>query len=217
MALEIIGEKCGMTRLYSDSGASIPVTVIHVKPNKVTQVKTMECDLYRALQMAVSTDKTKKNNKALQGIYAKASVDNGCELYECRFPDTQEESEYKVGDTFGVDVFQVGEKIDVTGHTKGKGFQGGIKRWNFSSQDNSHGNSLSHRSNGSIGQCQDPGKVWKGKKMSGHMGHEQATIQGLEVVKIDSDKQVLLIKGGVPGATGSLLRLRHAVKFPLAR
>jgi large subunit ribosomal protein L3 len=198
-----------MTRIFTEDGASVPVTVIEVGPNRVTQVKTPEVDGYSAVQVTTGTRKSSRVSKPKAGHFAKAGVEAGRGLWEFRLVDGDE---VQVGDQLTVETFEVGQKVDVTGQSKGKGFQGGIKRWNFTMQDATHGNSVSHRSNGSIGQCQTPGRVWKGKKMSGHMGAERVTVQTLEVVRIDVERNLLLIKGAVPGATGGDLVVKPAVK-----
>lgn len=211
MAIGLIGRKAGMTRIFTDEGQSIPVTVVEVENNRVTQVRTDDVDGYRALQVTIGERRASRVSKSAAGHYAKAGVEAGRGLWEFRLADG-EGVDFKVGDTLPVSIFEVGQKIDVSGQSKGKGFQGGIKRWNFSMQDATHGNSLSHRSNGSIGQCQTPGRVVKGKKMSGHMGAERVTIQSLEIVRVDEERNLLLIKGSVPGATGADVIVKPAVK-----
>jgi len=211
MAIGLVGRKAGMTRIFTDEGASIPVTVIEVEDNKITQVRTDDVDGYRAIQVTVGTRKASRVSKAAAGHFAKAGVEAGRGLWEFRLGEGEGE-ELKAGDSLNATVFEEGQKIDVTGQSKGKGFQGGIKRWNFHMQDATHGNSLSHRANGSIGQCQTPGRVFKGKKMSGHMGAEQVTVQSLEVVRVDAERNLLLIKGSVPGATGADIIVKPAVK-----
>lgn len=209
MTISLVGRKAGMTRVFTEEGVSVPVTVIEVEPNRVTQVKSNETDGYSAIQVTVGERKASRVNKALAGHFAKAETPAGRGLWEFRSSDDEEAS---VGDQLTVARFEVGQMVDVVGQSKGKGFQGGIKRWNFTMQDATHGNSLSHRSNGSIGQCQTPGRVWKGKKMSGHMGAEQVTVQSLEVVRVDVERNLLLIKGAVPGATGGDVVVQSAVK-----
>ncbi len=209
MTISLVGRKAGMTRIFTEDGASVPVTVIEVEPNRVTQVKSLETDGYSAIQVTAGSRKVNRTTKPLAGHFAKAGVEAGRGLWEFRLADGHE---VKVGDQLTVSAFEVGQKVDVTGQSKGKGFQGAIKRWNFSMQDATHGNSLSHRSAGSIGQCQTPGRVWKGKKMAGHMGDERVTIQTLEVVRIDTERNLLLIKGAVPGATGGDVFVKPAVK-----
>jgi len=209
MALGLVGKKAGMTRVFTEEGASVPVTVIEITPNRVTQVKTVETDGYNALQVTAGEKKASRVSKAEAGHFAKASVTAGNTLVEFR---ADEASEFNVGDELSVERFEAGQIVDVTGTSKGKGFQGGVKRWNFSMQDATHGNSLSHRAPGSIGQCQTPGRVWKGKKMAGHMGAERVTTQNLEVVRVDAESNLILVKGALPGATGGQLIIKPAVK-----
>ncbi len=211
MAIGLVGRKAGMTRVFTDEGASIPVTVIEVEDNRITQVRTDEVDGYRAIQVTVGERRASRVSKAAAGHFAKAGVEAGRGLWEFRLAEGEGE-DLKAGDALNASVFEAGQIIDVTGQSKGKGFQGGIKRWNFGMQDATHGNSLSHRSNGSIGQCQTPGRVFKGKKMSGHMGAEQVTVQSLEVVRVDAERNLLLIKGSVPGATGADIIVKPAQK-----
>jgi large subunit ribosomal protein L3 len=199
-----------MTRIFTEDGVSVPVTVVEVSPNRVTQVKDLDSDGYRAIQVTAGSRKASRISKSKAGQFAKAGVEAGTGLWEFRLGDTDEAPE--VGANLTVDRFEAGQKVDVAGKSKGKGFQGVIKRWNFSMQDATHGNSLSHRAPGSIGQCQTPGRVWKGKKMSGHMGAVNVTIQGLEVVRVDVDRNLLLIKGAIPGAPGGDVFVRPAVK-----
>jgi len=207
MAIGIVGKKAGMTRVFTEAGQSVAVTVLEVAPNRITQVKTAETDGYSALQVTFGEKKASRISKPEGGHFAKADVEAGRGLLEFRTDEV-----LAVGEALTVEQFEAGQKVDVTGTSKGKGFQGGVKRWNFSTQDATHGNSLSHRAPGSIGQCQTPGRVWKGKKMAGHMGAEQVTTQGLEVVRIDAENNLLLIKGAVPGATGSDVIVKPAVK-----
>ncbi|WP_196139401.1 50S ribosomal protein L3 [Aliikangiella sp. G2MR2-5] len=209
MAIGIVGRKCGMTRVFDENGVSTPVTVIEVEPNRITQVKTQENDGYQAIQVTTGVRKANRVTKPEAGHFKKAGVEAGRGLWEFR---TDSLEGFEAGGEIKVDIFEDGQIVDVTGTSKGKGFQGGIKRWNFHSQDMTHGNSLSHRSNGSIGQNQSPGKVFKGKKMSGHMGAEQVTTQNLSVVRVDAERNILLIKGAVPGATGGDVIVRPAVK-----
>ncbi len=211
MAIGLIGRKVGMTRIFTEDGASIPVTVIEIASNRVTQVKTLETDGYRALQVTTGTKKANRINKPQAGHFAKAGVEAGRGLWEVRLAD-DEGVGIEVGAELNVDIFADIAKVDVTGQSKGKGFQGGIKRWNFHAQDMTHGNSLSHRSNGSIGQNQTPGRVFKGKKMSGHMGAERVTTQNLDVIRVDAERNLLLVKGAVPGATNGNLIIKPAVK-----
>lgn len=207
MTIGIVGRKSGMTRVFNDNGASIPVTVVEVEPNRITQIKTDEIDGYSAVQVTVGARRSSRISKSEAGHFAKAGVEAGRGVWELRL-DTS--TEVKVGENIAVDQFSIGQKVDVTGISKGKGYAGVIKRWNFQMQDATHGNSLSHRAHGSTGQCQTPGRVWKGKKMSGHMGNEQVTTQNLEIVRIDSERNLLLIKGAVPGAPGGDVIVRFA-------
>ena len=209
MTIGIVGRKSGMTRIFTDDGVSIPVSVIEVSPNRVTQVKSVETDGYSAVQVTVGSRRASRVTKPAAGHYAKANAEAGRGLWELR-NDTQES--FEVGAEITVDAFEAGQKIDVTGSSKGKGFAGTVKRWNFATQDATHGNSLSHRAPGSIGQCQTPGRVFKGKKMSGHMGAEQVTVQNLEVVRVDAERNLLLVKGAIPGAPGGDVIVRPAVK-----
>ncbi len=208
MTIGVIGRKCGMTRIFTEEGVSIPVTVIEVEPNRVTQFKSEETDGYRAVQVTVGSRRTSRVTKPQAGHFAKAKVAAGRQVLEFRL----EEGEYQAGDELKVDMFEVGQVVDVTGQSKGKGYAGTIKRWNFRGQDNTHGNSVSHRVPGSIGQCQTPGRVFKGKKMSGHLGDERVTVQSLQIVRVDAERNLLLVKGAVPGATGSDVIVRPAVK-----
>tara|TARA_R110002072_G_scaffold100183_1_gene220506 strand:+ start:652 stop:1290 length:639 start_codon:yes stop_codon:yes gene_type:complete len=211
MAIGLVGRKAGMTRVFTDEGLSIPVTVVEVENNRITQVRTEDVDGYRAIQVTVGERKASRVSKAAAGHFAKAGVEAGRGLWEFRL-SAGEGDELKAGDSIQATIFEPGQIIDVTGESKGKGFQGGVKRWNFQMQDATHGNSLSHRAPGSIGQCQTPGRVFKGKKMAGHMGAEQVTVQSLEVVRVDAERNLLLIKGSVPGATGSDVIVKPAVK-----
>jgi large subunit ribosomal protein L3 len=210
MTIGLVGRKAGMTRVFTEEGASVPVTVIEVDPNRVTRVKTAESDGYAAIQVTTGSRKAKHLTKAQAGLYAKAGVEAGRALMEFRLAEGDEAPE--VGGELTVSLFEAGQMVDVTGTSKGKGFQGAVKRWNFRTQDNSHGNSLSHRAPGSIGMCQTPGRVFKGKKMAGQMGNARCTVQSLEVVRVDAERNLLLIKGAVPGATGSDVIVRSAVK-----
>ncbi|MEM5528153.1 50S ribosomal protein L3 [Gammaproteobacteria bacterium AS21] len=209
MSVGLIGRKAGMTRVFTEDGVSVPVTVIEVDPNRVTQVKTAENDGYEAIQVTTGAVKANRLSKPKAGHYAKANVEAGRGLWEFRLSGDES---INVGDSLTVERFEVGQKVDVTGTSKGKGFQGGVKRWNFAMQDATHGNSLSHRAPGSIGQCQTPGRVWKGKKMAGQMGNVQHTVQTLEVVRVDAERGLLLIKGAVPGSTGGDVIVKPAVK-----
>ncbi len=212
MSIGLVGRKCGMTRVFTEAGESIPVTVVEVTPNRITQLKTDEVDGYEALQITVGSRRPTRVTKAAAGHFAKANVEAGRALYEFR-ATAEEKAGMELGGEVKVDLFEEGQKIDVTGISVGKGFQGGIKRHNFSMQDATHGNSLSHRSNGSIGMCQTPGRVLKGKKMSGQMGNVRRTTQNLEVVRIDVEKNLLLIKGSVPGSKGGDVMIKSAVKI----
>ncbi len=203
MSLGIIGKKVGMTRVFNDKGESVPVTVINVEPNVVSQVKTVDTDGYNAVQITTGARKASKVNAPAAGHYKKAGVEAGSITREFRT-----DQEFKAGDTLELSMFEDGQKVRVTGTSKGKGFQGVIKRYNFRMQDATHGNSLSHRAPGSIGQCQTPGRVFKGKKMSGHMGDERVTTKNLEVVRVDQENNLLLIKGAVPGAKTSTVVVR---------
>ena len=210
MTIGIVGRKSGMTRVFTEDGASIPVTVVEVSPNRVTQIKELDSDGYRAIQVTAGSRKASKVSKSEAGLFSKAGVEAGSGLWEFRLEDADEAPE--VGSSLSVERFEVGQKVDVSGKSKGKGFQGVIKRYNFQMQDATHGNSLAHRAPGSIGQCQTPGRVFKGKKMGGHMGAENVTTQGLEVVRVDVERSLLLIKGAVPGAPGGDVIVRPAVK-----
>ena len=210
MTIGIVGRKSGMTRVFTEDGASIPVTVVEVSPNRVTQIKELDSDGYRAIQVTAGSRKAAKVSKSEAGLFSKAGVEAGSGLWEFRLEDADEAPE--VGSELSIERFEVGQKVDVSGKSKGKGFQGVIKRYNFQMQDATHGNSLAHRAPGSIGQCQTPGRVFKGKKMSGHMGAENVTTQGLEVVRVDVERSLLLIKGAVPGAPGGDVIVRPAVK-----
>jgi large subunit ribosomal protein L3 len=211
MAIGLIGRKVGMTRIFTEDGVSIPVTVIEATPNRVTQLRTEETDGYRALQVTTGDKKASRVNKAEAGHFAKAGVEAGRGLWEFRLDGAEGEG-VEVGSEITVEIFNDTKKVDVAGTSKGKGFQGAIKRWNFSSQRMTHGNSLSHRAPGSIGQNQSPGKVFKGKKMAGQLGNVQVTTQSLELVRVDAENNLLLIKGAVPGATGGDVIVKPAVK-----
>ena len=208
MAIGIVGTKQGMTRVFTEDGRSVPVTVVEAMPNRVTQVKQVEQDGYSAVQVTFGAVKVSQVNRPAAGHFKKAQVEAGRKLIEFTLTDDDAE----VGSELSVDAFEVGQKVDVTGQSKGKGFQGVIKRHNFSMQDATHGNSLSHRAPGSIGQCQTPGRVWKGKKMAGHMGAEQVTTQSLEIIQIDVENNLLLIKGAVPGSKGGHVVVKPSVK-----
>ncbi|BCK04135.1 50S ribosomal protein L3 [Vibrio cholerae] len=205
----LVGRKVGMTRVFTEEGVSIPVTVVEVEANRVTQVKTLETDGYAAIQVTAGAKKANRVTKPEAGHFAKAGVEAGRGLWEFRLENGEE---FAVGSELTVELFNEVKKVDVTGTSKGKGFQGAVKRWNFRTQDMTHGNSLSHRAPGSIGQCQTPGRVFKGKKMAGHMGAERVTTQNLEIVRVDAERNLLLIKGAVPGATGANVIVKPAVK-----
>ena len=211
MTIGIVGRKAGMTRIFTDDGASVPVTVISVDPNRVTQVKSVENDGYRALQVTTGERKASRVTKAMAGHYAKAGTEAGRGLWEFRLGD-DEGTEIEVGGEIKVDIFEAGQNVDVIGTSIGKGFAGVIKRYNFAMQDATHGNSISHRAPGSIGQCQTPGRVFKGKKMSGHMGNVRRTAQNLEVVRVDAERSLLMVKGAVPGSKGSDVIIHPAMK-----
>jgi len=214
MTMGLVGRKCGMTRVFTEDGVSIPVTVIEAQPNRITQVKTVENDGYRALQVTAGGRKASHVSKSEAGHFAKAKVEAGDLITEFRLAadDQPAEGEYAPGHEIKVDLFTEGQKVDVIGTSIGKGFAGAIKRHNFSMQDATHGNSLAHRAPGSIGQNQTPGRVWKGKKMAGHMGNVRRTAQNLEVVRVDQDRNLLLIKGAVPGHKGGQVVVQPAVK-----
>jgi len=211
MTIGVVGRKAGMTRIFTEDGAYVPVTVIEVTPNRVTQVKTADIDGYRAIQVTCGARRATRVSKPLAGLFARAGVEAGRGLWEFRLEDG-EAGEFAVGQEVRVDLFQAGQKVDVTGTTIGKGFAGAIKRHHFSSQDATHGNSLSHRAPGSIGQRQTPGRVMKGKRMAGHLGNVRRTAQTLEVVRVDAERNLLLVKGAVPGPKGGDLIVRPAVK-----
>ena len=210
MSIGIVGRKCGMTRVFTEDGVSIPVTVVEATPNHVTQIKSVETDGYSAIQITTGSRKASRVSKPQAGHFAKAGVEAGRGLWEFRSEGSSES--FEVGGSLTVERFEAGQMVDVTGTSKGKGFQGGVKRWNFAMQDATHGNSLSHRAPGSIGQNQSPGKVFKGKKMAGQMGNAQVTTQNLEIVRVDAERNLLLIKGAVPGARGGNVVVRPAVK-----
>ena len=211
MTIGIVGRKAGMTRIFTENGESVPVTVISVDPNRVTQIKNVETDGYRALQVTTGERRASRVTKAMAGHYAKAGTEAGRGLWEFRLAD-DEGAEIEVGSEIKVDIFEAGQAVDVTGTSIGKGFAGVIKRYNFAMQDATHGNSISHRAPGSIGQCQTPGRVFKGKKMSGHMGNVKRTAQNLEVVRVDAERSLLMVKGAVPGSKGSDVIVHPAMK-----
>lgn len=214
MAIGLVGRKAGMTRVFTEDGASVPVTVIEVEPNRITLVRSPDVDGYAAVQVTTGSVKRNRVAKPKAGHFAKANVEAGRGLWEFRLSadDAGTEAALSVGGELSLDQFEPGQRVDIRGVSKGKGYAGTIKRWNFKGQDNSHGNSISHRVPGSIGQCQTPGRVFKGKKMSGHLGNVKVTTQNLEVVRVDAERNLLLVKGSVPGPAGGDLYIRPAVK-----
>ena len=211
MSLGLIGRKCGMTRVFTEDGASIPVSVVQIDSNRVSQLKGLETDGYRAVQVAAGDKKSSKVSKAMAGHYAAANMTAGRGLWEFRLAEGEGE-DLAVGSELTTELFADGQLIDVQGVSIGKGFQGGVKRHNFQMQDATHGNSISHRSNGSIGMCQTPGRVFKGKKMSGHMGSVTVTTQNLTIHSIDAERNLILVKGAIPGAKGGDVILTPAIK-----
>jgi large subunit ribosomal protein L3 len=211
MAIGLVGRKCGMTRVFTDAGDSIPVTVIEALPNRVTQVKTQDSDGYRAIQVTSGAVKPSRLNKAETGHFAKANAEPGRGLREFRLGEG-EGADLEVGSAITVDMFQSGQIVDVIGTSIGKGYAGAVKRHNFRTQDATHGNSVSHRAPGSIGQNQTPGRVFKGKKMSGHLGDVRVTSENLEVVRVDAERCLILVKGAVPGSKGGSVIVRPSVK-----
>ena len=211
MAIGLVGKKCGMTRIFTEAGESIPVTVVEVHANRITQVKNTDGDGYQAIQVTTGTRRDSRVTAAQKGHFAKAGVAAGRGVWEFRANDSDLEGR-EIGGEILADLFEQGQIVDVTGQSKGKGFQGGVKRHNFSMQDATHGNSVSHRVLGSTGQNQSPGKVFKGKKMPGQMGNKRVTVQGLEVISVDVEKGLLVIKGAIPGATGGDVIVRPSVK-----
>ncbi len=210
MTIGLVGRKAGMTRVFNEDGESVPVTVIEATPNRITQVRTQETDGYQAIQVTAGSRKASHVSKPVAGHYAKAGTEAGLGLWEFR---VEGDDVPEVGSELNVELFEAGQKVDVRGTSKGKGFQGGVKRHNFRMQDATHGNSISHRAPGSIGQCQTPGRVFKGKKMAGHMGNVQKTIQSLEIVRVDSDRNLILVKGAIPGAKGGNVVITPSVKY----
>lgn len=204
MRLGLVGKKCGMTRIFTESGESIPVTVVEVQPNRITQVKTLDNDGYRAVQVTTGQKRNSRVSKGLAGHFAKAGVEAGNVIREFRLREDQL-PEAKLADELKVDMFSVGQKVDISGVTIGKGYAGGVKRHHFRTQDATHGNSLSHRAPGSIGQNQTPGRVFKNKKMSGHLGNVNRTAVNQEIIRVDVDKNLILIKGALPGAPGGVV------------
>ena len=211
MTIGIVGRKRGMTRVFTEDGHSVPVTVVEASPNHIAGLITAETKGYTAIQVAWGSKKSSALTKSEAGNYAKANLETGEGLLEYRVSD-EELAQYEAGSEIKVDIFEAGQKVDVTGTTNGKGFAGGIKRHNFRHQRNTHGNSLSHRAPGSIGQCQTPGRVFKGKKMAGHLGNVKRTAQNLEVVRVDSERNLLLIKGAVPTTKGGKVIIKPAIK-----
>lgn len=211
MSIGLIGRKCGMTRVFCEDGSSVPVTVLEVTPNRITQIKSLEKDGYRAVQVAAGEMKSSKVNKPMAGHYAAAKVTAGQGLWEFRLADG-EGDELEVGTELNLDVFAAGQVVDVCGTSIGKGYQGGVKRHNFRTQDATHGNSLSHRAPGSSGMCQTPGRVFKGKKMAGQMGANKTTVQNLTIQSIDTERRLILVRGGVPGAKGGDVLITPAAK-----
>ena len=211
MSIGLVGKKCGMTRIFTDDGMAVPVSIVLVEQNTIVQIKTEESDGYKAVQITTGFKKRSRLTKPLAGHYAKSGVEAGRGLWEFRINDS-DNSDYTVGTGMGVGIFEEGQYVDVQGVSIGKGFQGVVKRYNFRTQDATHGNSLSHRAPGSIGQNQTPGRVMKGKKMAGHMGAEQVTIQNLKIFSIDKEKSLLFIRGAIPGPKGSDVIVQRAVK-----
>ena len=211
MTIGVIGRKAGMTRVFSEDGASIPVTVIEVSPNRVSQLKDVDSDGYRAVQLAAGERRASRVTKPMAGHYAKAGVEAGSSMMEFRLEEG-EGADLATGGAIDVSIFETGQKVDVRGVTKGRGFAGAIRRHNFSGQDNTHGNSLSHRAPGSIGQCQTPGRVFKGKRMAGQMGNVNRCQQNLVVVRVDAERNLLLVRGGVPGPAGGRLVVTPSIK-----
>jgi large subunit ribosomal protein L3 len=209
MAISLLGSKVGMTRIYNEDGTATPVTVLEVSPNRISQLKTVDTDGYNAVQLTVGSKKASKVSKSESGHYAKASVESGNFTRESRVDSVED---LELGSEITLDVFEEGQKVDVTGTTIGKGFAGVLKRYNFAGKDATHGNSINHRTPGSIGQNQTPGRVFKGKKMSGHMGDVKQTTQSLTVVRIDLEKNLMMVKGAVPGARGGNILVKPAVK-----
>lgn len=210
MSISLLGRKVGMTRIYNDDGSATPVTVLEMTPNKVSQVKTIEVDGYTAVQLVAGSKKASRVNKAQAGHFSKANTEAGSQIRESRVDSVEE---YQLGSEINVEIFEEGQLIDVTGISKGKGFAGVLKRYNFAGKDATHGNSINHRTPGSIGQNQTPGRVFKGKKMTGHMGSVKTTTQNLKVVRVDAEKNLLLVQGAVPGAPGGSISVKAAVKI----
>ena len=211
MAIGLVGKKCGMTRVFTEAGVSIPVTVVEVTANRITQVKTEATDGYTAIQVTTGERRDSRVTAPQKGHFAKAGVAAGRGIWEFRAEEAELEGR-ELGSDILVDLFEQGQLVDVTGQSKGKGFQGGVKRHNFRTQDATHGNSVSHRVLGSTGQNQTPGRVFKGKKMPGQMGNKRVTVQGLEVISVDAEKGILVIKGAIPGANGGDVIVRPSIK-----
>ncbi|WP_269531244.1 50S ribosomal protein L3 [Chitinimonas sp. BJYL2] len=211
MSLGLVGRKVGMTRVFVEDGASIPVTVLEMSANRVTQIKTQESDGYTAVQVAFGDRRASRVNKAEAGHFAKAGVEAGRGMHEFTL-SAEDLAQFKQGSQITVEIFTVGQLVDVTGTSQGKGFSGAIKRHNFSSQRASHGNSVSHNAPGSIGMAQDPGRVFPGKRMAGQLGNVKRTVQNLEVVRVDAERGLLLVKGAVPGSKGNDVVVRPSVK-----
>ncbi|QBQ54660.1 50S ribosomal protein L3 [Nitrosococcus wardiae] len=216
MTIGLVGRKLGMTRVFTEEGTSIPVTVIEATPNRVSQIKSLERDSYRALQVTVGKMRPSRVTKPLKGHFAKAGVEPGRKLHEFRLVEG-EGANIEAGNELKVSLFEVGQKVDVTGITRGRGFAGVVRRYRFGGGDASHGNSLSHRAPGSIGQCQTPGRVFKGKKMAGQMGNVQRTVQNLELVRVDEERHLLLVKGAIPGAPGGDVVVKPAAKVAVSK
>ena len=211
MTIGLVGKKQGMTRMFTPEGDAFAVSVVSISPNTITQIKSQEVDGYSSIQVTTGEKKEKHLKKPISGQFKKKGINPGEGFWEFKV-NVEELEELEVGSQLFLEQFEEGQIIDVQGKSKGKGFAGTVKRWNFKMQDATHGNSISHRAPGSIGQCQTPGKVWKGKKMSGHMGDERKTVQNLKIAQIDSKNNLLLIKGPIPGPTGSNVILKPAVK-----
>ena len=216
MTVWVVGKKSGMSRIFTDHGESVPVTVISVEPNRVTQVKTLESDGYYALQVTAGAVNTNQVTRPMAGHFAKAKTQAGRGVWEFRMDGAPAEP-VELGAELNLEQFSEGQKVDVSGISKGKGYAGTIKRWNFGAQGWSHGNSVSHRAPGSIGQCQTPGRVFKGKMMAGHLGAKRVTTQNLTVVRVDAERNLLLIKGAVPGPAGGNVYIRPAIKSSLVK
>ena len=207
----LIATKEGMTRVFQESGESVPVSVLKVDPNIVSQIKSYETDGYSAIQLSSLDKKEKHSTKSLQGHFVKNKLNSKDKIHE--FKVSQEGlTDIEIGKELSVEIFEEGQFVDISGISKGKGFAGTVKRWNFATQDATHGNSLSHRKPGSIGQCQTPGRVWKGKKMSGHMGNVRKTIQNLKIIRIDGENKLILVKGSIPGPSGSTILIKPSIK-----